>query len=117
MGLGWMVASIGNHNDKVLEEKFQRNLNDIRRELSLETERYEGNIPYSNPIYMQNVALIDTMQSLIYEMDALMEAIDKNRPTFNINIVCPEVDKTMVTDAVTDAVKEGIRQAIVYEED
>lgn len=113
MGLGWMVASIGNHNDKVLEEKFQRNLNDIRRELSLETERYEGNIPYSNPIYMQNVALIDTMQSLIYEMDALMEAIDKNRPTFNINIVCPEADKMMVTDAV----KEGIRQAIVYEED
>ena len=72
---------------------------------------------------MQNVALIDTMQSLIYEMDALMEALDKNRPTFNINIVCPEVDKTMVTDAVkegirqADAVKEGIRQAIVYEED
>ena len=123
MGLGWMVASICNHNDKVLEEKFQRNLRDIRRELSLETERYESNIPYSNPLYMQNVALIDTMQSLIYEMDALMEAIDKNRPTFNINIVCPEADKMMVTDAVkegirqADAVKEGIRQAIVYEED
>lgn len=111
MGLGWMVASIGNHNDEVLEKEFQKNLSDIRKGLSLEAEKHEGNIPYSNPIYMQNVELVNTMQSLIYQMDALMEAMDKSSPTFNINVVCPEADKMMVINAV----KEGVRQAITYD--
>lgn len=112
MGLGWMVASINDHNEKIETARFEENMRKMRSELNDVYNNNQGNIPYNDPIYIQNVELVNTMQTLIYEMDALIETMEKCVPVFNININVS--DSVQNKNAVVNAVKDGIIEAIKF---